>query len=122
MQGGVEVLNGFSGFGESGVELRAVGKRRDFFQFAFAERARDVAAYQLPQRFEFEDFSACLQGSSRKMKPSYGSRLLYLARLRKAFSITPRVPSVISRSFRPSGFTHSTRQTSSPAHSVPPVT
>ena len=50
MQGGVEVLNGFSRFGEGGVELRAVGERGHFFQFAFAERARDVAAYELPQR------------------------------------------------------------------------
>jgi hypothetical protein len=61
MQGGVEVLNGFSRFGEGGVELRVLGERGHFFQFAFAQRARDVAAYQLPQGFEFEDFSACLQ-------------------------------------------------------------
>ena len=35
--------------------------RADLFQFALAQRARDVAAHQLPQGFEFEDFSAGLQ-------------------------------------------------------------
>ena len=61
MHGGVQVLNRLSGFGERGVELRAVGERAHLLQFAFAQRARDVAAHQLPQGFEFQNFSACLQ-------------------------------------------------------------
>src|SRR5664279_2603397 len=61
VQGGVQVVNRLSGFGERGVELRAVRKRAHLFQFAFAQRARDVAAKELPQSFEFQDFSACFQ-------------------------------------------------------------
>src|ERR1019366_10774700 len=60
-QRGVQVVNRLSGFGERGVELRAVRKRAHLFQFAFAQRARDVAAKELPQSFEFQDFSACFQ-------------------------------------------------------------
>ena len=63
VQGGAQVLNRLSGFGERGVELRAIGERAHLLQFAFAQRARDVAAQQLPQGFEFQDFSACLQVS-----------------------------------------------------------
>ena len=48
----------------SSVRLRAVGERADLLQLALAERARDVAAYQLPQGFEFEDFSAGFQAAS----------------------------------------------------------
>ena len=91
----------------SRLEARAIGVRAHLLQFALAGRARDVAAEQLPQGFEFEDFSA-----------GFHECYLYLRRLRKAFSITPSVPSVICRSFRPAGLTHSTRQTSSPAQSV----
>src|SRR5207344_1289640 len=68
MQSGVQVLNRLSRFGEGGVELCAVGERGHFFQLAFAQRARDVAAYELPQRFEFEDFSACLQDNRSREK------------------------------------------------------
>jgi hypothetical protein len=39
----------------------AVVKSPHLLQFAFTQGARDVAAEELPQSFEFQDFSACLQ-------------------------------------------------------------
>ena len=61
MHRGVLVLYGLSGFGEGRVELRPVRDRAHLLQFAFSQRARDVTAHQLPQGFEFQNFSACLQ-------------------------------------------------------------
>ena len=45
----------------SSVQPRAVGVRLDFFQLAAAQRAGDIAAQQLPQGFEFENFGAGFQ-------------------------------------------------------------
>ena len=61
MHRGVQVLNRLSRFRQGRFELGPVGDRTHFLQFAFAQRARDVAAQQLPQGFEFQNFSACLQ-------------------------------------------------------------
>ena len=56
-----QVFDGLAGLGEIVDEALAVGVRLHLFQFAAAERARDIAAHELPQRFEFENFSGGFQ-------------------------------------------------------------
>ncbi len=60
----LEVLDSLAGLGEIGFEARAIGVRTDLLQFALAGRAGDVAAEQLPQGFEFEDFGAGFHGAA----------------------------------------------------------
>ncbi len=111
--GGAQVFDGLTRFGEIGKQALAIGVRLQLLQLAASERAGNVAAHQLPQGFEFEDFRAGLQE---------GWSYLYFPRSRKAFSITASVPSVISSAARSRWRTHSTAQTSSPGKSLPPVT
>ena len=102
-RGGAQVCDRLAGFGQVFVEALAVGVRRSLFQLAAAQRAGDIAAHQLPQGFEFENFSAGFQSWS--LRPLGWIFPLFA----EALSITPRVPSVICELGSRAGVTHSTR-------------
>ena len=82
--GGAEVFDGLAGFRQVFGEARAVGVRLDFIELAPAERARDIAAEELAEGFEFEDFGTGFHAYTRPSPGAKAHRFLLLCGTAKA--------------------------------------
>ena len=116
----MQVLDGLAGFGEVVDQSRAVGVRRDLLQFALAQRARDVAAHELPQRFEFQN---CALMSSNACRVCRHFRLPISSAFPKGlFDHRQRALGDLQAGQIPPLHPFDARTRRLPAHSVPPVT